>query len=160
AQLIPDYPSEGPFIVPGANSGSNQRTDDGRPTTDGATSSIVPLQLVQAFNRDVRPWLPNTGIEGLGSNSWVVDGTKSATGKPLLANDPHLSVQNPSIWYQVHLSTSDGKYDVAGFGFAGVPGIVVGHNRDIAWGLTNTSTDVQDLFIEKLDPVGHPGQYQ
>jgi penicillin G amidase len=140
AQLLPDYPREGPFIVPGASSGG-----------------LAPA--VAAFNSAVRPWLPNTGLEGLGSNNWVVDGTKSATGKPLLANDPHLGVANPSIWYQVHLSTSDGNYDAVGFGFASAPGVVTGHNKDIAWGVTNVSADTQDLFIEKLDPAGHPGQY-
>jgi penicillin amidase len=141
AQLFPSYPGEGPFVVPGANSGD-----------------LAPA--LSAFNQGVRPWLPGLGIEGLGSNNWVVDGTKSATGKPLLSNDPHLGVQNPSIWYQVHLSTTDGKYDAVGFGFAGVPGVVAGHNQNIAWGVTNGSTDVQDLFVEKLDEAGHPGQFQ
>jgi len=140
AVLLPDYPKEGPFMVPGANSGSL-------------------LRALEAYNRNVRPNLPNFGLSELGSNNWVIDGTKSATGKPLLANDPHLGVRNPSIWYQVHLSTSDGKYDAVGFSFAGVPGIITGHNRDIAWGVTNTGTDVQDLFLEQLDPQAHPGQY-
>jgi penicillin amidase len=145
AQLLPSYPADGPFVVPGANSGSN-------------SAPVSPV--LQAFNLNVRPWLPSTGLTGLGSNNWVIDGTKSATGKPLLSNDPHLTVQNPSIWYQVHLSTTDGKFDAAGFGFAAAPGIVTGHNRDITWGVTNAEGDVQDLFIEKLDPSGHPGQYQ
>ncbi|HYP42342.1 MAG TPA: penicillin acylase family protein [Chloroflexia bacterium] len=140
AQFLPDYPSGAPVIVPGANSGS-----------------VLPA--LERYNRYVRPWLPSFGQEGLGSNNWVVDGTKSATGKPLLANDPHLGVRNPSIWYQNHLATSDGKYDVTGFSFAGSPGVITGHNRDIAWGVTNTGADVQDLFIETLDPEAHPGQY-
>jgi penicillin amidase len=98
--------------------------------------------------------------DGIGSNNWVVDGTKSATGKPLLANDPHLGVRNPSVWYEVHLTTTDGTYDAAGFGFASAPGIVTGHNQYIAWGVTNTSADVQDVFLERLDEAGHPGMYQ
>jgi penicillin amidase len=140
AQLQPDYPDGGPFIVPGANSGS-----------------LLPALSV--YNQNVRPNLPNFGLAELGSNNWVVDGTKSVTGKPLLSNDPHLGVRNPSVWYQVHLSTTDGKYDAVGFSFAGVPGIVTGHNKDIAWGVTNTGADVQDLFLEQLDARNHPGQY-
>lgn len=139
-ELFPEYPSNGPFIVPGTNSGSAG-------------------PALEAFNRIIRPWLPGTGLQGLGSNNWVVDGTKSATGSPLLSNDPHLGVQNPSIWYEIQLSTTDGKYNADGFGFAGAPGIVTGHNQNIAWGVTNTEADVQDLFIEKLDPGAHPGQY-
>ncbi len=99
------------------------------------------------------------GLKELGSNNWVVSGQKSATGAPLLSNDPHLALRNPSPWYQVHLSTTDGKYDVVGFGFASAPGVVTGHNQNIAWGVTNTEVDVQDTFIEKLDPAGHPNQY-
>ncbi len=156
AQLFPDYPAEGPFIVPGQSLGSDTPPVAGRPPDENPHSIT---HAIEAFNRDVRPWLPETGMSGLGSNNWVVDGTKSATGKPLLSNDPHLGVQNPSIWYQIHLSTSDGKYDVAGFGFTAFPGIVTGHNQNIAWGVTNTEGDVEDLFIEKLDPTGHPGQY-
>jgi len=69
-------------------------------------------------------------------------------------------VRNPSIWYQIHLSTTDGAYDATGFGFASAPGIVTGHNKEIAWGVTNTGTDVQDIFLETLDPEAHPGQYK
>ena len=139
AQLMPGYPASAPVIVPGANSGSFT------PAIDG-------------YNKYVRPLMASWG-ENIGSNNWVADGTKSATGKPILANDPHLGVRNPSIWYQVHLSTTDGKYDVAGFGFAGVPGIVTGHNKNIAWGVTNTEADVEDVFLEKLDETNHPDQY-
>ncbi len=169
AQLFPPYPSEGPFIVPSANSGGVMGKGSGIGDQGSVSSGLItdprslipdPSSSLQAFHEKVQPWLPNTGISGLGSNNWVIDGAKSATGKPLLSNDPHLSVQNPSIWYEVHLSTTDGKYDAAGFGFAGVPGIITGHNQNIAWGVTNVEGDVQDLFIEKLDPTGHPGQYQ
>ena len=141
AQLLPGYPDDAHFIVPGANSGQY-------------------LPALQAYRRYVRPHLPNFGLSELGSNNWVVDGSKSTTGKPLLANDPHLGVRNPSIWYQVHLSTTDGAYDATGFGFASAPGIVTGHNKEIAWGVTNTGTDVQDIFMEILDPRAHPGQYK
>jgi penicillin amidase len=139
SELLPGYPSDAPAIVPGANSGS-----------------LDPA--VEGYDKYVKP-LFDGWDEGLGSNNWVVDGTKSATGKPILANDPHLGVRNPSIWYQIQLTTTDGKYDDAGFSFAGAPGIVTGHNKNIAWGVTNTEADVEDVFLEKLDPQSHPGQY-
>jgi penicillin amidase len=97
------------------------------------------------------------GGPGLGSNNWVIDGTKSATGMPLLANDMHLDLQIPSIWYEVHLV--GGGYNVEGYSFPGVPGVIVGHNEDIAWGVTNVNPDVQDLYIEKLNP-DNPDQYE
>ena len=84
-----------------------------------------------------------------GSNSWVVDGTRSATGKPLLANDPHLGLTAPSIWYLAHLSWPG--VDVAGATLPGMPLVVLGHNGRVAWGFTNTGPDVQDLFIEQVD---------
>ena len=91
-----------------------------------------------------------------GSNSWVVDGTRSATGKPLLANDPHLGLAVPSVWYLVHLSWP-GR-DLVGATMPGLPVVVLGHNDRIAWGFTNTGPDVQDLFIEKVDP-SDPSRY-
>lgn len=85
-----------------------------------------------------------------GSNNWVVSGEKTASGKPLLADDPHLGLGTPSIWYQMHLEAED--LNVSGVIFAGVPGIILGHNEHIAWGVTNTGPDVQQLYIEKRDP--------
>ena len=82
------------------------------------------------------------------------------TASPLLANDPHLGVQNPSIWYAMHLRAERRQLRRRGVTFAGAPGIVIGHNRDIAWGVTNLGPDTQDLYVETLDPAGHPGQYQ
>ncbi|WP_175989110.1 penicillin acylase family protein [Bacillus sp. Marseille-Q1617] len=82
-----------------------------------------------------------------GSNNWVVSGEKTASGKPLLADDPHLSLGTPSIWYQMHLKAPE--MNVSGVIFAGIPGIILGHNEKIAWGVTNTGPDVQDLYIEK-----------
>ena len=93
--------------------------------------------------------------DGVGSNSWVVDGEHSATGEPLLANDPHLGVSMPGIWMQMglHCTTvsSECPLDVAGFTFSGVPGVVIGHNADIAWGFTNLGPDVTDLYLERVD---------
>ncbi len=92
--------------------------------------------------------------DGIGSNSWVVSGDRTATGAPMLANDPHLGVSLPGIWMQVGLHCNEVSeacpYDVAGFSFSGVPGVVIGHNADIAWGFTNQGTDVSDLYLERL----------
>lgn len=89
--------------------------------------------------------------EGLAaSNNWVVSGKRTVTGKPLLANDPHLSASAPSIWHMVHLSAPGVR--VAGVTAPGLPGVVIGHNDRIAWGFTNVGPDVQDLYIEKFDP--------
>lgn len=85
-----------------------------------------------------------------GSNDWVVSGSKTKSGKPLLADDPHLGLATPSIWYETQLKS--GAMNVSGVIFAGVPGIIVGHNEHIAWGVTNVGPDVQDLYIEKRNP--------
>ena len=90
--------------------------------------------------------------EGLGSNNWVVSGERSASGKPLLANDPHLGLTAPPVWYFAQLSAPD--LNVIGATLPGVPGVILGHNERIAWGFTNTGPDVQDLYIEKLDSGG------
>src|SRR3954452_14441507 len=91
------------------------------------------------------------------SNNWVVSGKHTASGKPLLANDPHLAASAPRIWYMVSLS-APGMH-VAGVTAAGLPGIVIGHNDHIAWGFTNVGTDVQDVYLEKFDPQ-NPKRYQ
>jgi len=91
------------------------------------------------------------------SNNWVVTGSRSATGKPLLANDPHLRPSAPSIWHMVHLSAPGVR--VAGITSPGVPGVIIGHNERIAWGFTNVGPDVQDVYIEKFDPE-NPKRYQ
>lgn len=105
----------------------------------------------------LRALLGATDLEGLGSNSWVLSGARTTTGKPLLANDPHLGLDNPSIWYLVHLA--GGGLDVAGFSIPGAPGVVVGHNARIAWGFTNLGPDVEDLYIERPNPLD-PRQFQ
>ncbi|RXZ45984.1 penicillin acylase family protein, partial [Agromyces binzhouensis] len=96
------------------------------------------------------------GPEGgdLGSNSWVVSGALTDTGMPLLANDPHLGPAMPSIWVQMGLHCAELSplctFDVAGFGFSGLPGIIIGHNERIAWGFTNLAPDVADLYLERV----------
>jgi len=94
--------------------------------------------------------------DGAGSNNWVVSGTRSETGKPLLANDPHLGLAAPALWYFAHLKAPG--INAIGATLPGVPAIVLGRNQSIAWGFTNTDPDVQDLFIEKL-VEGKPDHY-
>ncbi|MDM7830640.1 penicillin acylase family protein [Cellulomonas edaphi] len=93
--------------------------------------------------------------EGVGSNSWVVGGDHTASGKPILANDPHLSISAPGIWQQIGLRCAQVgtacPYDVSGFSFAGMPGVVIGHNAQLAWGLTNLGADVTDFFLERVN---------
>ena len=93
-------------------------------------------------------WLDVTARAG-GSNSWVVAGSRTATGRPLLANDPHLNVEMPSIWYEAHLVAAG--LDVAGVTLPGTPFVIIGHNKRIAWGLTNTGADVVDFYVEDVD---------
>ena len=95
---------------------------------------------------------------GQGSNNWVIDATRTTTGKPLLANDPHLAVAAPSIWFECHLSAPN--YHAAGVTFPFSPGIIVGHNERIAWGFTNTEGDVMDLYLERLSEDGAQAEYQ
>ncbi|QKW07145.1 penicillin acylase family protein [Streptomyces sp. NA04227] len=96
---------------------------------------------------------------GIGSNSWVVGGSHTITGKPLLANDPHLAPSLPSVWYQMGLhcrSVSEKcQYDVSGYTFAGTPGVIIGHNDKISWGMTNLGADVTDLYLEKFSDEGY-----
>jgi len=84
-----------------------------------------------------------------GSNNWVLAGARTASGKPLLSNDPHLEFGLPGIWYMMHLQAPG--LDVAGVSIPGLPGVIIGHNQRIAWGMTNLEFDVQDLYLEKFD---------
>jgi penicillin amidase len=96
---------------------------------------------------------------GIGSNSWVVSGAHTITGKPLLANDPHLAPELPSVWYQMGLHcrpiSDHCHYDVSGYTFSGMPGVIIGHNQSIAWGMTNLGADTTDLYLEKLAGDGY-----
>lgn len=90
--------------------------------------------------------------ETSGTNGWVAGGDRTRSGAPLLANDPHLAAANPAVWYQTHL-VGPGGLDVTGATFPGVPGILLGHNRDIAWGATNLNADCQDVYVEQINPA-------
>ena len=86
------------------------------------------------------------------SSAWVAAGSKTRSGSPLLANDPHLAVRTPSAWYQAHLVSQHAGMDVAGASIPGVFGIILGQNREIAWGITNLNPDAQDIYLEKVHP--------
>jgi penicillin amidase len=101
--------------------------------------------------------LPPGNIDGIGSNNWVLDGRRTVSGKPLLANDPHLALAAPALWYFAHLSAPG--LDVIGATLPGLPAVVLGRNQRIAWGFTNTGPDSQDLYLERLVP-GDPGRYR
>jgi penicillin amidase len=93
---------------------------------------------------------------GLGSNNWIVSGAHTQSGKPLLANDPHLDHGVPSVWYMIHLKAPG--LNVSGVSLPGLPLVIIGHNEKVAWGMTNTGPDVQDLYTESFDS-GAPNRY-
>ncbi|MFD7914222.1 penicillin acylase family protein [Streptomyces sp. NPDC059752] len=125
----------------------------------GATVGLRTQLTSLADTLDKIPAILGPNGSGIGSNSWVVSGQYTTTGKPLLANDPHLSPQLPSVWYQMGLHcrtvSAQCQYDVAGYTFSGMPGVVIGHNTDIAWGMTNLGADVTDLYLEQVKPEGY-----
>ncbi len=96
-------------------------------------------------------WLDPAAPRG-NSNAWVVSGRRTATGRPILANDPHLLIELPSVWYEMHLVAAG--LDVQGVSVPGTPFIAIGHNARIAWGFTNTGADVQDFVVERIDTAG------
>jgi penicillin amidase len=130
ARLRGDYPAENPLVMP------------------DQTYETFLHRIHEQF-ADAGRWLQGMTLGGL-SNNWVVDGTKSVTGRPLLASDPHLGLQMPSIWYENHLVCPE--LEVTGVSFPGALGVAIGHNRDIAWGMTVAMLDVQDLYIEEFHP--------
>ena len=171
AQLMPPYPVDGLSIV--SKSGTTVDTEEqgghGQPrhnsasllkgpsaSSHGSTVTSVLAQLVRTLeegNPAVAAFLlGNTRAEALGSNNWVIDGTLSATGKPMLANDPHLSARIPSTWYLAHVRGGD--FEVIGATLPGAPAVAIGRNRHIAWGETNVAADVEDFYRERVDPTG------
>jgi penicillin amidase len=117
-------------------------------SADGSTAVASALASIEAV-----PALLGRG-DGIGSNSWVVSGSRTTTGKPLLANDPHLALSIPGIWGQVNLQcrtvSAACPFRVSGFTFSGLPGVVIGHNDKVAWGMTNLGPDVTDFFLEQV----------
>lgn len=161
ADLYPPYPAENQPIVE-----SVPTTVAARPTTPAVPTGFAEPGLAGSLERvqaalDAVPHLLGEG-DGTGSNSWVLAGEHTASGLPLLANDPHLGISQPGIWAQVGLHcrvvSTECPYDVSGFGFAGMPGVIIGHNAHLAWGLTNLGADVTDFFLERVDETA--GTYE
>lgn len=125
--LFPAYPKEAPYAIPKGEIDYKK--------------SFAKAMIPPEFN---------------GSNNWVVSGEKSESGAPLLADDPHLGLATPAVWYQTTLKSPE--QNVSGVILAGIPGIILGHNEDVAWGITNVGPDVQDLYIEKRNP-SNPKQF-
>ncbi|MFB7588348.1 penicillin acylase family protein [Streptomyces sp. NPDC056169] len=182
-ELYPEYPYalHQPILDRGAVDGSTGAFDpkakpgeggDGDGSTTGDTPGTNPTGSGSSADSGVDaqlsglsevldgiPALLGPNGNGIGSNSWVVSGDKTTSGKPLLANDPHLAPQLPSLWYQMGLHcrsvSATCRYDVAGYTFSGMPGVIIGHNDKIAWGLTNLGADVTDLYLERIGPDGY-----
>ncbi|MDN5731607.1 MAG: penicillin acylase family protein [Yaniella sp.] len=178
--LYPEYPfDEHPVILaedpdgsgiaeanipePSGNAADDQPVGQQTSAETSETAPTVEAASLLEVIAEVDALMPNVG-EGVGSNSWVVSGEHTESGLPLLANDPHLGASLPSVWHQMHLRCAEVSeecpYDASGFGFSGLPGIVIGHNQDIAWGFTNLTTDVADLYVERVegDEYWHDGE--
>lgn len=157
--LFPAYPEDHPVIVNNTGEGTSALPN---PTTLAAE---IPGEILDTLydNVTLLDELMGPFDNGVGSNSWAIAGSRTTTGMPILANDPHLAIQMPSIWYQIGLhckpKTEACPYDVAGFSMAGVPAVIIGHNDRIVWSMTNLGPDVQDLYIEKINPE-NPNQYE
>ncbi len=137
------------------------------PYTAPDSPITVPAETAALFNNfdqvDLRPLMEaddiyGSPLSGIGSNGWVVDGSMTESGEPIIANDIHIGLTMPSIWHAVGLH--GGRFDVIGFTLPGVPGIITGHNADIGWSITNFGSDAQDYYIERLDDTVQPTQYQ
>jgi penicillin amidase len=156
ASLYPPYPyASHPVIVDGTVTNGAFGTD-ATAAGDGsgpALADAAPVLARVAARVAALPTLFGHG-RGIGSNAFAVAGSRTTSGKPLLVNDPHLAPSMPSLWYQVglHCRTISPAcpFDVAGYSFSGVPGIVIGHNDRVAWGFTNLGPDVTDLYLERL----------
>ena len=141
-EIFPYWPDNAPLIIPKELKGK-KIAEDLRPLFDaeGACRSLLGIQALES-----------------GSNAWAISGAKSVTGKPILANDPHLILMSPARWYELHISAPG--LDVAGTSIPGVPFIVVGRNQRIAWGVTNAMMDDEDFYIEEVDSLQHPTRYR
>jgi penicillin G amidase len=154
------YPEDHPVIVSGFQPNA---MNEGSTTDISGLPQLYPMLVSILHKSQSLRDLLGSASEGLGSNSWVISGALTGTGMPILADDPHLGIQMPSIWYENGLhctpKSKDCPFEVVGFSFASAPGVVIGHNEAIAWGVTNLGPDVQDLYVEKINPV-NPYQYQ
>ncbi len=157
--LFPKHRDPGPYIVPPSEvkysrGASRKLTQDQFKRYAGLKPAFVGELL--ARSRNAHSAASAFALVPAASNSWVVSGSRSESGKPLLANDPHLDLNLPSVWWEAHIKAGD--LEVAGVMFPGTPQIVLGHNRHIAWAATTSLTDVQDLYIESVNP-DNPSEY-
>lgn len=123
------------------------------------STSTVAAALEQSLEHAIAFRKPTESADAIGSNNWAVSPRRTAAGHALLAGDPHLELSLPSVWYEMHIVVP-GRLDVAGVGFPGVPGVVIGFNRDVAWTFTNTGSDVNDYYAETVDDDAHPSRYK
>jgi penicillin G amidase len=172
AQLMPPYPAHGLSILGNgantedaeSNGGHGSPIKESVPSASraGGPATSVLRDLTATLSQGspaVRDFLlGGASSEALGSNNWVVDGTLTATGKPLLANDPHLGTRLPSTWYLAHVKGGD--FEVIGATLPGTPAVALGRNRFIAWGATNVAADVEDLYRERLDDAGRSAEFR
>ena len=143
-ELFPPPPAWAPTIIrPAFVSGASTKQ---APVYDEEIRTPVSTRRLRHYPRGLEWLSPDNRAM---SNSWVVHGSRTTSGRPILANDPHLIIEMPSVWWEVHI-TSD-TLDVAGATIPGIPFVIIGHNARIAWGLTNVGADVQDFFRETLD---------
>jgi penicillin amidase len=141
-QLYPDYPSILDPIIPLETAFNFKALKAPTPPIRVKDSSSV----LALYKNPILSFLPQ---RGLGSNNWAVSGTKTASGKPILCNDPHLGLTFPSIWYEMQLNAPG--INVYGVTLPGSPGIVIGYNDKIAWGVTNAGMDIRDWYTVKRD---------
>ena len=164
AELYPPYPGDHPVIVPQTAAALQDSTaHEALAYLEALPPELLDQGRALRARSEALNELLGPGGPGAGSNNWVISGKLTATGKPLLANDPHLGPQMPSIWYEIGLHCAPKSaacpMEVAGFAFSAAPGVVIGHNDRIAWGFTNVGPDVQDVYIEKINPA-NPNQYE
>lgn len=128
---------------------------DGAPLTVPPGASYTPQigEAALAHAHAIRQFFVDGG--GQGSNAWAVSGAHSASQLPLLANDPHLAITMPGLWYENHLSGGD--FHVTGASVPGMPAVIIGHNEHVAWGITSGMIDTQDLYLERFDPADAAG---
>ncbi|MDM7943686.1 MAG: penicillin acylase family protein [Hydrogenophaga sp.] len=163
-ELFPPYPGEQPAAS--ADLAGLYRGLGLYRSAPSSTSSAAPEPqgMAALIGRDLERWVNELGNnDGKGSNNWVVSGARSQSGMPLLANDPHLGLSAPAIWYFARLQAPDADgikgMDVIGATLPGTPFVVLGRTEQVAWGFTNTAPDVQDLYIEQINPA-NPAQYR
>lgn len=158
-QLTPGYDPSRPVITPEFAAAGAVLPSVSVPATH-LTSATATRMLDAATRLRQTIAMAGAGAALSGSNGIAIAPSRSASGGALLANDPHLEISMPSVWYAIGLhcelpASPSCPYELTGVGFPGVPGIVLGHNARIAWGFTNTGPDTQDIFEETLDPTDH-----